>query len=268
MKKAVVIGALGFVGYGLCCRLLDEGVFVYAVDLYPKENSQKEEKMLRIGRNSNFQFIDIQEEDRYNHISTETDVSFISLLEMNDTAKEGQEELGNVIQFCERSGSKLVILTSHQIKNNKLIDYINDCSFHSYLINLPMIYGPWQPNEACFQRAIMAEMNNKEFTICAKDFARNLLYIDDAVEGIIQLTKESEPPVMANLTNSEEGHWTKGLKLILQDKFERLEMNQEDEHFEQENTLFTEVKIKGKISLEEGIKKQYEHAKWLNNFIN
>ena len=58
MKQFLLFGAFGNVGFELCRTILDKGYPVYHVDVgeNPEEQNSREEKMLLIGRNSNFRF--------------------------------------------------------------------------------------------------------------------------------------------------------------------------------------------------------------------
>ena len=77
MEKAIVIGALGYTGYGLCCRLLDNDVIVYAIDFKPQTESLEEEKLLQVGRNANFIFTDVNEYSFEDEDMTDIDTIFI-----------------------------------------------------------------------------------------------------------------------------------------------------------------------------------------------
>ncbi|MFC4320668.1 NAD-dependent epimerase/dehydratase family protein [Litchfieldia salsa] len=287
MKKAVVIGALGFVGYGLCCRLLDEGVLIEAMDLPPCDNSLEEEKILQIGRNANFRFIDMNIEDRYEQLSSDTDVIFFSLLDLNDNV-EGSDalqrkvateaELVKAIQACGQSEkSKIVIISSTELNEERkqgkspieqvVKDYVQSLPVHYSIIRLPMIYGPWQPNDRCFQRAINAEINNEEFVICSGDYSNDILYIDDAVNEIIKIVKEPEVIRTATLSSGMSNLWIEGLKLILKGKFEDLETERVEFDKRNENTSSkNNVRVAKTTSLSDGITNQYEYAKWLSNY--
>ncbi|MCH1625879.1 hypothetical protein [Fredinandcohnia quinoae] len=110
MKQAMIIGAFTFVGHGICCRLLDEDIYVIGVDLSPDKDSMEEEKMFRIGRNANFIFEDLSDFSSDNFSFCNIDVV---LYAMDDICDRSSNILNKTIEFCYSNKIRLVLVSSH-----------------------------------------------------------------------------------------------------------------------------------------------------------
>ena len=59
MKKVVIYGVLQIVGFHLCTRLLEDGIFVVGIHDNKTNENVREEMLFSIGRNANFQINDL-----------------------------------------------------------------------------------------------------------------------------------------------------------------------------------------------------------------
>ncbi|WP_169891186.1 NAD-dependent epimerase/dehydratase family protein [Litchfieldia alkalitelluris] len=284
MKSSIVIGALEFVGYGLCCQLIEDEIKVYAVDQIPKEESLKEEKLNLVGRNAYWQFVDSSTHVNYDDFN-EIDVVFYSALELNgdkDQFSYKIKELDKVIKFCQRSGSRLILLSNHCPKVNEKENELMKCNlkieshvkkmmqdndFNYLIIRIPMVYGPWQPYNMPFQQAINVRIRNDEdfqFDLDNNHVSRDLIYIDDVVRGILFTINDETQNNTIYLTTGQKDQLIEGLKIILEDDFESIKIDMQNKPELEATQSIKCINIEEKTNLKEGITKQLEFGKWVN----
>jgi nucleoside-diphosphate-sugar epimerase len=247
MKKVMVIGANNFIGYALCSRLLEEEVFVYAIDVPRPEIDQSmiEEKQFWIGRNANISFQLFKDFTIPDLIQDPCDYIFYTLydpLEKSfkpnfDQCKEQTRKLlESVISYCIDTNCQLVLLSSYEVdvlqneltsnrptipstKNGHLHLYEEEliqkeCSIRYCIVRIPTVYGPWQPDNMFFQKAILSQLENKAMDFTISEDTRDLLYIDDVTEWLCQLITSSLNNEVIHLTSGLPNQWLEAAKII------------------------------------------------------
>ncbi|MEH7381717.1 hypothetical protein V7138_14740 [Bacillus sp. JJ1533] len=122
MKKVILFDTFSFVGYGLCCRMIEKEIHVIGVDTIPEENSLEEDKMLRIGRNAFFEFKEYPIAMMNQNLFMQTDAVIYPWYNPNslERNKKNEEKLQSVIEFCSESKTKLILVSAHSL--NRTID--------------------------------------------------------------------------------------------------------------------------------------------------
>ena len=281
MKKAIVIGALGYVGYGLCCRLLDDDVIVYAIDSIPKAESLEEEKLLQVGRNANLIFTDLNDCIFEDENMTDIDAVFYTLIDPNFRIKEediialktqNRNMLEKAIDHCDQKRCKFILLSTTCIESgasqeDKLREqdelYVSRNDTLDYMIiRLPTLYGPWQPDNLIYQQAIRATIDkNEDSHFIMYENTDDLLYIDDAIDGILNIINKWETRKTYVLSSGLEDQWKAGLRLI-SESFSFDEIIDEFKSNQKDTRTHCFIQ-KPKTSLEKGINNQFEYVKWL-----
>ncbi|MEH7388486.1 hypothetical protein V7147_24270 [Bacillus sp. JJ1521] len=121
MKNVILFDAFSFVGYGLCCRMIDKEIHVVGVDTNPKENTSEEDKMLRIGRNAFFEFMELPKAMANQTKFAQTDAVIYPWYGPNssDRVEEKGEILQSVLKYCNEANTKLILVSAHSLDRNK-----------------------------------------------------------------------------------------------------------------------------------------------------
>lgn len=123
VKKVILFDAFSFVGYGLCCRMIDKEIHVIGVDANPKENSPEEEKMLRIGRNAFFEFIEFPKAIN-ERMFIQSDAVIYPWYNINSSERneEKKKSLQSVLEYCKETNTKLILISAHTLGRNTIAD--------------------------------------------------------------------------------------------------------------------------------------------------
>ncbi len=245
MRKVLVAGGLGFIGFHLCERLLLEGVEVIAVDPMPPHKKEVQEEMiLRIGRNSLLTII----EERIEHVLSspqlkEVDVIFhlASLTSVqNDWSNMGKviENQVNVTRrlveampanarliyasSIEVYGERCGIVTEKTPTNPRSLEGIAKLANEEMIkklcvqkgvpyiiVRLPTIYGPWQRDDMTYQQILLG----------AKQPIRDgstidVLYVDDVIDAFLLAAKTKSINETFHLSSKRDAAWYEGLQLL------------------------------------------------------
>ncbi|RXI98264.1 NAD(P)-dependent oxidoreductase [Anaerobacillus alkaliphilus] len=304
MKKVVVTGALGFIGFSLCQRLVEKGIEVIGIDGMVDERLKDlyEEKLLWIGRNSLFQLINKRIEDiDLEEIMKEVDVVYhLAAATSRDrnwgllrtTIEDNVGVTGKIINACG-SNVKLIFTSSTQVYGertgvitektplNPITPYsltkmaaeslIKTKSIETnlqYIIfRLPTIYGPWQRSDMTYCQLLTQQLSNTDKKVDYDRVTEDILYIDDILDTLIVagMKKECKNEIF-NLATGKINEWYRGKAIIKKDP--SLIPNDERMHVSINNgKVVKELGFKVSTTLEEGIKKQRDHiAKYRNLF--
>jgi nucleoside-diphosphate-sugar epimerase len=107
--RAVVIGGLGPIGYSLCYQLIEEEIEVLALDNNFENDELKEERLLLIGRNANFQIEHLDSD--YRSIDEKFDVIFYCAYNPEERQLSSEKLLTNALEYCHDYGSKFVLVS-------------------------------------------------------------------------------------------------------------------------------------------------------------
>ncbi|MDQ0207928.1 NAD-dependent epimerase/dehydratase family protein [Alkalicoccobacillus murimartini] len=240
MKRAVVTGGLGFIGYHLCQALLENGVQVVCIDQRKAEREhEQDEKVMGMGRNSLFQHLDgdLSKENKkiVEEVSTADVVFHLASPSTKDSKWPTMNQISHQactwIQFLCHSmqeHSRLLFPSTVEVygdvpglitENTPLQPTspygmikaeVERCiqkeaeakSIHYDILRLPTIYGPWQRSDMTF-----AQLLNEEQNVYQDRSTLDVLYVEDVVKGFILAAESTNPSDIYHLTSGQEGQW-------------------------------------------------------------
>ncbi|WP_180994277.1 NAD-dependent epimerase/dehydratase family protein [Bacillus sp. Marseille-P3661] len=248
MKTAIVIGALGFIGYSLCNKLLEDGFEVIGIDCYDKDNSKKkiqDQKYLEIARNSNFKLLEMDITDATFETIRTCDVVYYcinnqTILESNFDIASNQaiNNIRKVIQYCNQVNATFIYLSSYEVYQENLPILTqetrleprnlagmlkvkeesevlaNHGSLNYYILRIPTIYGPWQPEYMSYQRLISTNTINSPMDVIRED----TIYIYDLVSLMIGLPTIIPKKQVLLISSGNENYWLKGFNMLSEER--------------------------------------------------
>lgn len=245
MKKALVTGGLGFIGFQLVQKLLSEGIEVVIVDeMTSKNKEEQEEKWMRIGRNDLVSLVD-ENLEKVNFKKVLKDVNVVYHLAASTSNDSKWKTLQKVIEnnvditkklvqslptnakfiyastvevYGERPGKITERTPTNpttpygitKLASERLIQ--NECKDRNLtytILRLPTIYGPWQRLDMTYQQIIMGDENPEQ-----DRSTLDVLFVEDCVEGFYLAGIKNVENEIIQLTSGEEGLWYKGLELL------------------------------------------------------
>ena len=265
----MVIGSLGFIGFSLSKRLLEEGFEVIGIDHISEEHDQlKEQKLMEIARNSNFKYSNNRIENLpLQEVAENCDVVYYCL--PNKKMAKMKEVLKKVMDYCNEITCKFVYLSSYESLNqrneigqmkmkeeNEIEKYSKlNYNFSFHILQLPTVYGPWQPNSMTFQQLIMG-IDSPSIDPIRED----AIFIDDLIEILLELPADSDVNKTIKINSNRKNQWQEGVNLIKGTSNPK----QESSEIEVKNTEDQAAYNRHiQTSLEEGIRQQKEHYKYL-----
>ena len=275
----MVIGSLGFIGFSISKRLLEEGFEVIGVDHFSEKQDQlKEQKLLEIARNSNLIYINNPIENlTLQEVAEHCDILYYCLHDsdinknnINTKAAHMKEILKKVMDYCNEIACKFVYLSSYESINQrneigqmkmqeeyeieKYSKLNKNFSFH--ILQLPTVYGPWQPDSMTFQQLIMGKDSPTIDPI-----REDAIFVDDLVEILLELPTDLDVNKTIKISSNRKNQWQEGVNLIIKGVTIQQE---ETAELEEMNAEAGEVYHRHiQTSLEEGIRQQKEHYKYL-----
>lgn len=259
MDKAVIVGSYEFIGFHLCEALLQEGIEVYGIHI-PTSDSEHlvEEKRLLIGRNSNFYeknatFLELINPFQRN--------SFLFLDYYSFYMKKQEEIFIQAVhsflshEHIQHSVAILPIQLGVKTENK---DHLTKLLDSRSIFYLPTVYGPWQPSNFFFHKALCFPKENHK--VEEREWTNDALYIQDVTETILNSIEKTEKRVSYLLKSKIENHWqqicralTKEIPSIVQ------KSNRENlDHF-------SILEVKG-ISFQEGLERQKAFLSRMQSF--
>jgi UDP-glucose 4-epimerase len=290
MKKAIVTGAAGFIGFHLCTRLLNEEVEVVGID-----RSKTAENIDFIVRHAGFQYLphDISDAD-LKPFMKDCDVIFHLACTVKPTSTWGnlEEEVQRHVSILKKMLSytnhavKFVYVSSYDIYGKRQGEITEDSpknpeslygmiklteenvirktavklSFPYVIIRLPTVYGPGQPEENTYQQIISSVNGTKEplKSVVKDSITEDVLFIDDAVEALYLAGRSNRKNETFNISSGCANHWQKGITELNASEFqfnEKRKMKIKGEKAEKQLGFIAKTKI------QEGIQKQILHFK-------
>ena len=249
MDKAIIVGVYEFIGFHLCEALLQEGIEVYGVDL-PIDTSDHvvDEKRLLIGRNSNFQEKD---ESFFSSFDFSQEDTFI-FLDYYSFYMKRQEQ-----KFLEMVHSNL---PQEQLVHSVTIMPIQECMKEinsPYIVYLPTIYGPWQPANFLFHKALY--QSNVSHTVEDREWTGDAIYVQDAIHSIIDII-ENKKPASYLLKSNVENQWSK-IASILSDQISNINLKSNHEFCKD----FIVLEVQG-TPAKEGLEKQKRYLSQMQKY--
>lgn len=290
VKKAVVTGGLGFIGYHLSQALLEKGIEVISVDVRIKEKAlEQEEKLMGMGRNALFSYVEGNlDEDNHNldhHISTADAVFNLASLASQDskwqTKHQTIQQATNWIQhICKqmKASSTLIIPSSVEVYGDvpgliteetplqPVSSYgiikaaIEDCvkqQAESYkltyqIVRLPTIYGPWQRPDMTFYQLI-----SEQSVVYQDRSTLDILYVDDAVKGLLLAADSNHGSSIYHLSTGEEGQWFEAAKQLGAEPDVLKRTHSRSSLSPKKASEYLDFSVR--VSIEEGIEHQKQH---------
>ncbi|TSB46141.1 NAD-dependent epimerase/dehydratase family protein [Alkalicoccobacillus porphyridii] len=292
MKKAVVTGGLGFIGYHLCQALLEEGVEVICIDINQKEWKQEhEEKLMRMGRNALFEFFHMDLDQIDSRLKTHLSSADVVFHMASPVSKDSKWPMKHqtihqanmwVQQLCEgmKENAKFIFPSTVEVYGDvpglitedtplqpvspygvikaDVEEYIKKQtptnSVHYQIVRLPTIYGPWQRPDMTFCQLI-----RKQQDIYQDRSTLDVLYVTDAVAGLILSANSNDTSEIYHLSSGEEGRWFTCAKLLgaEADLLKRTHSRSSLSPDKAKNQLGFEARM----PIEEGIQLQIDHEK-------
>lgn len=252
MKKSVVIGPFGFIGFALCNRLLEEGSNVLGLEGGWNDTGIMEEKLLEIGRNSNFEWLGLSEVPQLEE-QRNIDRIFVDLYgaELN---KEALADIKKMNKFYQASGAPTVLIVP--LGCDFCLDGWGKPSDNVTVVKVPSLYGPWQPPHFYFHRLISSRIKNVNDP--ANPIEKNIqdvLFIEDAARAIVEISMEKSLQKAYVLSSGLTGQWQEAVRLLDGEPSSNLIQK---EYGTKESTLWT---VKQITPLSEGLALQEEHMK-------
>ncbi|WP_209121837.1 NAD(P)-dependent oxidoreductase [Alkalihalobacillus sp. BA299] len=297
MKRVVVTGALGFIGFHLCSKLLDEGIEVYGIDsmINAAQKSQAEDRLLYIGRNSLFHYIQqpiesvdftsiLTEDTVVFHLaaSTQTDNQWKRLREtihhnvkatkhlIQAITGKGRIVYTSTVQvYGERTGVITERTPSNPINpygltkmagESLLLQQSKKSNLDVVIVRLPTVYGPLQREDMAYHQLLTAKLLNKPFPEIVDRSTYDILYIKDVVQGLLLAGQTKYVNEIYNLSSGKKRQWFKGKELITGSKAPDWRNHREEVYISNEKVT-TKLGFIESTVLEEGIKKQEESLK-------
>lgn len=252
MRKVLVTGALGFIGFHLSEYLLDEGIEVVALDGKVDASRKVEyaEKELFFARNANYTYVDtLLGETSIESLVSDCDAVFhLSVPPQLDgqrstqLVEDGTLITKKILSAC--SGKRIIYTSSFEIfgrrfgritertplnpstplgKLKAAEEVVLDCSDSKTIVKkvrLPLVYGPWQRDHHVFQHVLQTGDLSKSFLLEGERFHFDALYVKDVCEGLVRVAERKESSETFNLSSGREGEWQKGVEWLLGDKVE------------------------------------------------
>ncbi|WP_338472153.1 hypothetical protein R4Z10_05245 [Niallia sp. XMNu-256] len=255
MDKAVIVGIYEFIGYQLCEALLQEGIQVYGVHIPSNTPAQiVDEKRLLIGRNSNF----IEKDDTFlSTLGYLANDAFIFFDYYSFYMNRKEDIFMRKIQTCLEYDLEAAVMLPVQ-KLETEIDHntssvLSQCKFHFYL---PCIYGPWQPSNYFFHKALLEP--NQTHPLEEREWTKDTIFVEDVVEIMIK-TIEEKNTKSALLKSSIEDHWQK----VATELSQHIPRFNPQRHIEIGKNLAV-INVKG-VPYKEGIQRQKKYITQIEN---
>jgi nucleoside-diphosphate-sugar epimerase len=264
LKRVIVFGAHSYIGFGLCERLLSEGVEVIGILLKPEKLINKkllEERLMLIGRNALFQTTECyerkEEEDTVDMIiyccDDGVESSLIEQDRMNvvKSVKLAKELTVPYLFISSRNNTDKGLREKHiNFCHDYIKEKINFCAF----FQLPILFGPFQPPTETIHQFLVNYINDQKEILIVDE---PLLYIQDAIDGIWELLGEFEQgktySFLSNVKKEKETSFSLELQMNVG--------NDQDDRIE---AYF----IKNPTTLEKGLKAQAEFIEKYRTILN
>ncbi|MBN8207211.1 NAD(P)-dependent oxidoreductase [Bacillus sp. NTK071] len=251
MKKVMITGALGFIGFHLTELLLNQGIKVVAIDgrVDPARTSEYKLKEMSFLRNSNYKQVDSLLQDA----SLETEVEGCDTVfhlaspygqkRASQMIQEGISNTKKVLEVCE--GKVLVYLSSIEVFGKRYGNItertpINPVTSDGRVkaqeeailattnrnttvktIRVPLVYGPWQPVDCVFQDFFINGTLMKAFEAEGEKYHFDSLYVEDVCQAMYQTAMRKEGSETINLSSGREGEWQNGVEWCIGEQLDR-----------------------------------------------
>lgn len=282
----MVVGALGFVGFHLVKKLLEDGIKVYGLDISTNQRDEiKEEKTLEIGRNANFIILNSIDE---NEVDEDLQVIFICYdseeLKDEEYVKVFTQVLEKALYWSESKGIKLIFTSTLEAVNHEVELVTEEVGYNPrnragelcsswemqikkthnkrdlpyVILRFPTLYGPWQPEHFAYHQILEMKAKRNEVKKIEDPYTEDILYIEDAIEAIILAADSSISKETIHITSGTGGQWQKGMDIIVSAYKSEQENTKTKLSNEKATTLLS---FHPKVSIDAGVKLHHHHLK-------
>lgn len=295
VRKAVVLGGLGFLGYHICQELLENSVEVVCIEKQdPRENLVMDEKLLYMGRNASFEWIQgdldhederlfakISEADTVYHMASP--VSLESKWQLKNQTVQQATKWIQTISHSMKKEAMVVFPSTVEVYGDVpgliteetppqptspygLIKYeleqsiIKEANAHQlrYLIlRLPTVYGPWQRADMTFTQLL-----NHEDDIYKDRSTLDALYVTDVAKGFVHAAAQRDQSGVYHLTSGKRDQWFIGARLL--GAREDLLKESQTRSSLSPKKAEEQLQFRASVPIEEGIRLQEEHVQRRN----
>lgn len=275
MYKAVVTEALGFIGYELCCYLLQEGIEVAAIDELDGDK-EKAEKYDYFGRNALFTFF----EGKMGEVSLENafdraDVCFYIGNCSNAAVKPGMihdaivkvsDNIRSLFMKTKKNAPLIIHASSTEVYGKRsgeiketeetlpaspegIVSLVEEALLlrgkaRVSILRFPEIYGPNQPDHGGFHRLLNGGKPDREPV--------DVLFIEDAVRALYAAAEYSATGIY-NVASGKANQWHSGKRYITEEETRSVVLDTKAETWFDIEKAEKAFQFKPKISLEKGI---------------
>ncbi|HHY72477.1 MAG TPA: NAD(P)-dependent oxidoreductase [Bacillus bacterium] len=280
MKKAIVLGALGFIGFALCECLLEEEYEVIGIDYIEGRNAKvQEQKLAQIARNSHFVYRNEQvEEVVFKDVAEKCDCLYFCLDDqevnednINDKMLTRKIILLQVMDYCKEGNCQFIYLSSYEVfkKNPRnltgMLKAAEEIEIEKYsqenpiftfvILQLPTIYGPWQPTSMTFQQLIQG------VTLPSLDpIQEDAIFINDLAEILVYIPHSQLKNKTIIISSNKKNQWHEGFNFLQKHPKNPPKENETKIEIPNHPHIFSKF-IKTPIA--DGIKAQEEHYKYI-----
>lgn len=253
MKRAIVTGALGFIGFHLCNRLLSEGIEVIGIDS-STDKRLTEEKLYYFGRNALFKWIN-KSLEKVDLTTLTKEVDVLYHLAGATAAENDWSTMANSINNNVRLTKKLAMECTETTK----VIYSSTLQVYGYrigeitektplnpitpygltklageailkeegkkrglrlsILRLPTVYGPWQREDMIYHQLLRKKLKGEKMKITKTDVCTtDILYVEDVVEALYNAGIKKIDTEIINLASGKERQWFKGIEIITGEK--------------------------------------------------
>ena len=199
MPRNIVVAPFSYVSFELCMKLMENGQEVIGIEpsLPYLDKREREEKELYLGRNANWSLCPLEE---FPLRSGEESIIYVCHV------NPGWPAIQDFLQELKENSCKIVYITH---ATQRPFMNVTDWSKSNVWIHLPSMYGSWQPENSFFEHSLIDP--SFPFEEYEREDRRDVLYIDDAVDAIMEVA-QLEGGGAYQLQSGVENHWDEVLK--------------------------------------------------------
>ncbi|MGM0874602.1 MAG: hypothetical protein ACQEWV_07315 [Bacillota bacterium] len=200
LKRVIVFGVHSYIGFGLSERLLNEGVEVKGILLMPKNRINKqlvEERLMMVGRNALFQTKECCERTNDDDDSVDMIIYCCEDGVESSLIEQDRKNVMKSVELAKELNVPYVFISPRNKTDNGLRkDHIKFCELYlnenletRTLIQLPILFGPFQPPSERIHQFLVNYVNGQENVLIVDE---PILFIQDAVDAIWDLLGKVE----------------------------------------------------------------------------
>lgn len=237
MNRVAIFGVLQLLGFHLCNQCLNRGIEVIGFDHLEKNKLFKEEMLLAIGRNANFQFVEASDalKKLQHYLQTATmlfyldeecsDIAAIEQitavcdeLKLPIVAASSLEVYGECEEICDEETPLQPITKYGKRKTLEEQCWLKDAYQNDRQIaifRLPHLFGPWQDPKDRFHQLIyqfVKQNVNLEALVKNRSLSRNYLFVSNVVDAFLLLMNHRFSREIYNLSLNESKYCTKKIR--------------------------------------------------------